>query len=220
MSKNIIAVQSSIAIDKEDFNDAFKALQSALTTENTRRTGSENRLLWIDIKLIEQASNLIELLETVQWIPSLNELGDIDGVDTRINKIGEEDLIFNALAPFVEDGSILNIIAEDDDLEYDGFRYIFRDSRFINTNRWRSTKDTKPETDAQVLVCFDSHFGEAFSVGSYEKSTDEWYVVNDADGTMGNVEIEPEFWTKIDSPKSGEKMKKLPFTFLMDESGN
>lgn len=200
MSKNIITVQSSFKIDKEDFDSAFKALQSTLITEHTKRTGNENRLLWINIKLVKQASTLIELLEIVQWIPSLNELDDIDCIDTRINKLGEEDLIFNALAPFVEEGSTLNIIAEDDGLEYDSFRYIFTNNKFINLNRWKSTNDVKPETDEQILICFNSHFGEAFSVGSYNKSTKEWHVVADADGTMSDAEIEPEYWAEIDSP--------------------
>lgn len=135
MSKNILAVQSSININKENFNDAFKALQSTLITEHSKRVGNENKLLWIDIRLVQQTSGLAQLLEVVQWIPSFNKLNDIDGIDTRINKIGEEDLIFNALAPFIEDGSTLNIIAEDDALEYDSFRYIFTDNKFIDIGR-------------------------------------------------------------------------------------
>ena len=201
MSKNILAVQSSFSISKEDFENAFKALQSALISEHSKRTGSENKLLWIRIELVKDATDLSELLEIIQWLPSFNEIGDIDGIDTRINKIGEEDLIFNALSPFVEDGSTLNIIAEDDSLEYDSFRYIFTGDKFINISRWKNAKDTKSETDKQVLVCFNSHFGEAFSAGSYEISTREWYVVSDEDGTMNNAEIEPEFWAEIDSPK-------------------
>jgi hypothetical protein len=68
------------------------------------------------------------------------------------------------------------------------------------TNRWKNIEEIKPETEEQVLICFNSHFGEAFSVGSYQSTTEEWYVISDRDGTMDIAEIEPVFWAKIVSP--------------------
>lgn len=134
MGKKIVFDYGNIFIKKEDFNEAFKSLKERLLKEHSSRVGNENKLLWIDIEKVKESTNLESLLYVCQWIPEFNLDKDIDTFNSRINLLGEDKLIFKALAPFIQDESELILYAEDELIGYKEHRYYFKNGNMYFYN--------------------------------------------------------------------------------------
>lgn len=140
MSKKILFDSSSIFIKEENFNEAFKNLKEKLLEEHSKRTGKENRLLWIDIEKVKESTKLESLLYVCQWFPEFNTNNDIDTLKSRINLLGEEKLIFKALPPFIKDDSDLIIYPEDESAGYKEHKYTFKDGKmYYHNNKVETT---------------------------------------------------------------------------------
>lgn len=142
MSKKIVFDYGNIVIKSENFVKAFKSLKSALLLEHSKRTGNENRLLWIDIEKVKESTKLESLLHVCQWFPEFNLDNDIDTIKSRINLLGEDRLIFKALAPFIEDDSELILYAEDESTGYKEHKYSFKNGNmYFHNNKIETSLD-------------------------------------------------------------------------------
>lgn len=69
-----------------------------------------------------------------------------------------------------------------------------------------------PTPNIYVLLTFESHFGQAFTVGLWDDAQESWYVVADEDGTMSRVsEIELEKWSYFDGAKNDNTAPREDF---------
>ena len=62
------------------------------------------------------AASLAELLNAWRWEAEVAPDGDISGLEFQGEKHGDEDMLFAALAPYVEADSYIEMIGEDDKL--------------------------------------------------------------------------------------------------------
>lgn len=68
---------------------------------------------WVDTRALADAGTDTEALKLWRWEPSHNAAGDIVDLDFFGEKLGEDAVLFMAIAPFVERGSYLVMHGED-----------------------------------------------------------------------------------------------------------
>jgi len=73
----------------------------------------ETWLSWVDMAYL-QDTTLYKALEKWRWTPAENEAGDIIDIRFDGEKLGDEALLFDALAPFVREGSYIEMHGEDE----------------------------------------------------------------------------------------------------------
>lgn len=79
-----------------------------------RLMDKSQRFMWVDPKYVHRAKTLSEALCAWRWEASVDEAsGDIVGISFIGQKSGDDELLFEAIAPFVEPGSNIVIIGED-----------------------------------------------------------------------------------------------------------
>lgn len=105
-------ILANVFIASSDTKSAFEAVKSALLDEHTRRGGIENRLSWINKNDLDATDSFIQLMEECRWEPTFDELGNVIKLKFTGQKIGEEQLIFELLAPFVKDGSVIEYVSD------------------------------------------------------------------------------------------------------------
>jgi len=142
MSKKLVFDYGNIFIAKEDQEVAFNDLKTALILEHSKRTGNENKLLWIDIAKVNNCDNLKDLLTICQWHAEYDLNNNIDTLKSNINLLGEDELIFKSLAPSINNDSILIMYAENEIDLYREYRYIFDDGSMFKIK----------ENGARILV--------------------------------------------------------------------
>ena len=77
---------------------------------------------WVDTQDLEDAKSVEDLIIAFGWHYELAENGDIDRLYFSMDKIGQEILLFQALAPFAEEGSYIQMSGEDGTI----WRWVFR----------------------------------------------------------------------------------------------
>lgn len=110
----IDSVKSKFEIKKENKEKALLALKGL--------AAKVQRLMWIDTDVITESEYLEEALDECGW--ELQHDGDCEiiGIEFQREKLGDEDQIFAAIAPFVENESFIEMRGEDGDC----WRWIFK----------------------------------------------------------------------------------------------
>ena len=67
---------------------------------------------WVETEEFANAETLADALKAWRWIAEDNK-GDIDYLYFEGDKLGQEDILFEAIAPFVEEGSYIEMSGED-----------------------------------------------------------------------------------------------------------
>jgi hypothetical protein len=101
--------------------EAMKAMMEPKTLEANGRGGSfgpngktETWYSWVTTKEVLAAKTVEEAIEQWGWETVTDEeSGDITEMYFPENKIGQEELMFQAIAPFVEKGSFFHMLGED-----------------------------------------------------------------------------------------------------------
>jgi len=130
MGYYIYLEDANFHIKKENFEPALQALKNLMAKESelghggTYYNGVHTRhFSWIDSTSVLKAETLEAAMEECCWTVWLNKNGDIDGIEFINEKIGDDEYILQAIAPFVEKGSYLNMKGEDGAMwrwEFDG----------------------------------------------------------------------------------------------------
>lgn len=122
MGYGIMQGKTSFCILFENCDAAFSALKSLLSRHDLMTGGSRaNDLIkdrWFAFtyrKDMEYAASLDWLMATWRWPIARNIIGDVVGVTFTGENLGDEDVLWSTLAPFVEDGCRIQIFGEDGD---------------------------------------------------------------------------------------------------------
>jgi len=99
-------------IKKENFEGALAAIKG-LSGKETIHDASGPHFSWVDTKEYQEAKTLPDALKAWRWEARLGIYGDVIGVDFAGEKAGDDDILFNAIAPFVERGSYIEMEGED-----------------------------------------------------------------------------------------------------------
>jgi hypothetical protein len=68
---------------------------------------------WVNESEIDRATTVEEILCAWRWSPTVNEDSDLVDLFFMGEKYGDESALFNTLAPYVEDGSFIEMRGED-----------------------------------------------------------------------------------------------------------
>ena len=102
---------AKFCIKKENFDLAFQHLQGLAKTSiakariSTGRSSSSS----VDQAKVLAAPTLPDQLRAWRWPCKMDDAGNICGIDFAGEKEGEEDMLFEALGPFVEKDSCIEM---------------------------------------------------------------------------------------------------------------
>lgn len=78
---------------------------------------------WVENEELENAQNAVEAIQAWGWEPELDDDGNIVDIYFQWEKLGQEDLMFQRIAPWVKDGSYIEMSGEDGCV----WRWVFKD---------------------------------------------------------------------------------------------
>lgn len=121
---------SSFTIKKENFTKALESLKSVFIPENMTCkdyiSGKEYpHFSWVDTKTVIESKTLEEAMDEIRYVPLYNFDGNICNVGFTGEKYGDEDVFFNALAPYVESDSYMCFEGEDGDT----WKWVFKNGK-------------------------------------------------------------------------------------------
>lgn len=68
---------------------------------------------WVTTEEYLNAKTLEEAIEAWRWEVILDKEGNIGGLSFYREKLGDDEILFNAIAPYVKKGSFIEMIGED-----------------------------------------------------------------------------------------------------------
>ena len=112
---------SFFVIRKENEHEALQAIKSVAGSE-TIKDGSWRHFSWVSSARFLEATTLDEALQAWRWELYRDGDGTIGNIGFCGEKYGDENVLFRAIAPFVESGSYIEMNGEDGSL----WRWIFK----------------------------------------------------------------------------------------------
>jgi hypothetical protein len=114
----IYQLQTEFQVAAEKCPQMFEALKIAIgETSKDLLFGGERRgneivrhFAFINHEKVLNAVNLEEALYYCRWAPEFDQQGNIIDIEFTGEKYGNEDILFNALAPFIEEGSYITMV--------------------------------------------------------------------------------------------------------------
>jgi len=96
--------------------------------------GRERRFSWVTTDDFTLAKTLEVALEAWRWPAVVDEkTGDIVGIEHHGEKLGDDPVLWDAIAPFVESGSYIQMSGEDGNV----WRWCFKDGgHYESTPTW------------------------------------------------------------------------------------
>lgn len=79
---------------------------------------------WVNNNYIE-SNDIREILKCWRWYIHTNDIGDIESIYFEGQKLGDDECLLKAIAPFVKDGSYIEMSGEDDAL----WRWVFKNGQ-------------------------------------------------------------------------------------------
>jgi len=117
---------SEFFIKKENFDKALVAIK-ALANETKKMSGEssngEHWFSWVDDYEFVEAKTLAEALTAWRWEPQLDEDGNINDIFFNGEKLGDDFVLFEEIAPFVKENSFIEMNGEDGTI----WRWVFTD---------------------------------------------------------------------------------------------
>jgi len=112
-------------IPKEKHQECLEVIK-ALDPEK-EETVPDSSFMQVCTKEYKNAQTLQEAIKTWGWDIETNEEGDIDYLRFDGEKVGDEKFLFDAIAPFVREGSYIQMNGEDGD----NWRWVFTKGQCI-----------------------------------------------------------------------------------------
>lgn len=134
-------VDAKFNIPREKHADALEAVKAL--AKNTMdmilcsfigESKTASRYSWV-AKNFAESENLPDIIGCWRWEVSLNANYDVVGIEFAGEKSGQDMVLWETLAPFVEDGSFIHMQGEDGA----NWRWVFRDGIVIeeySTHTW------------------------------------------------------------------------------------
>jgi hypothetical protein len=125
MGYNMYEVSDSVHIKQKSFAKALDIIKSLMGhKEGQIKDSSGYHFSWVDTNRVLRAKTLEEALKAWRWAPRIDE-GDIVGLEFKGEKLGDDFTLFQAIAPFVEDGSFIEMRGEDGAMWKWSFNYTY-----------------------------------------------------------------------------------------------
>lgn len=114
-------MSSKFLIEKKNFRKCLEAIK-ALDPEKDGGKGFHctaggpkiRHFAWVETEEYKEAKTLQEAINAWNWQPELDKEGNIVDIYFEGEKLGDEQILFNAIAPFVEKDSYIQMSGEDD----------------------------------------------------------------------------------------------------------
>lgn len=104
---------SRFRIDADRKRAALATIKALFSPQLLAQHGG--KYSWVDAQTCLATRSLAAMLEEWGWPIKIDEDDNVIGIsfDAGDNKLGDEDVLFGALAPFVQAGSYLAMVGED-----------------------------------------------------------------------------------------------------------
>lgn len=112
MGYSIVQLETHFCIPADRQSGALSAIKS-LQGRETNKGGGTPHFSWIDPEVFAGAMDLADVLSAWRWTPEFDESGDIVSIEFTGDKIGDEDILFGAIAPFVAAQSYIQVACDD-----------------------------------------------------------------------------------------------------------
>lgn len=89
---------------------------------------SKSQYSWVSDKYRE-VKDIKELFKCWRWHVDQDDSGNIDSIYFEGQKLGDDDVLFRAIAPYVKDKSYIELHGEDNAI----WRWAFKNGRFLET---------------------------------------------------------------------------------------
>ena len=106
---------SNFAIKAEDKEKALEAIKE-LAGKETIHDGSGKHFSWVETERFVNASTLKEAMDEWRWEIGEDEEGNVLDIYFSGEKLGNDEILFNAIAPYVKEGSYIEMSGEDGSL--------------------------------------------------------------------------------------------------------
>lgn len=107
----ISQIESKFDLPKAHFEEALKAIQGLHGQETIKDSFGEH-FSWVDENFFE-INDLVEMLKEWRWSVGLGLDGSIGSIQFTGEKMGDDGIMFRAIAPFVGAGSYIEMQGED-----------------------------------------------------------------------------------------------------------
>jgi hypothetical protein len=125
MGYYIRVTDSKFFIPKEQQEAAFVAIKNLVGRE-TIKDASGYHFSYVKTQDFLKAENLHDALKAWRWKVYFNPNGDIDSIAFHGEKWGDERILFETLAPFIENDSFIEFYGQDDGKSW---RFVFEDGK-------------------------------------------------------------------------------------------
>lgn len=112
MGYRMSVMECNFALKKENHADALEAIKS-LAGKETIHDSSGGHFSWVDTKDFLDARHIENALEAWRWEAEFDPDGNINRLCFVGEKLGDCELVFNAIAPYVEENSYIQMLGED-----------------------------------------------------------------------------------------------------------
>ena len=87
-----------------------RAAREAIAAEAKRE-----KFRWVETSDILKRRSLVQVLDECRWASEIDEKGCIDHLTFLAEKLGDEERLFQVIAPWVEAGSFIEMLGEEGD---------------------------------------------------------------------------------------------------------
>lgn len=112
MGYHMEQLSSSFALKRSNEKDALAAIK-ALAGKETITDGGGRHFSWVDHDFATKYDNLHDMMEEWRWELEYDDDCNVDAIQFTGEKIGDDKILFDAIAPFVEAGSFIEMQGED-----------------------------------------------------------------------------------------------------------
>lgn len=120
MGLQIFSMESEFMIKACNLHVAMEAIQSLAGQETIRKENfsgmtSNDHFMYVDAEKYLKANTFFETMEAWRWIFEADENGNAIDPDFMGENLGDEDLLFEAISPYVEHGSFIQVYSVDEE---------------------------------------------------------------------------------------------------------
>lgn len=110
-------IDSKFHIKKENYDNVLNAIKNTSLEINKMSGGSSSGqkwFSWVDMKELSESKTIFEAFDCWRWEVDEDEFG-INNIQFNGEKLGDEQVLFEAIASYVEKDSYIAMVGEDGD---------------------------------------------------------------------------------------------------------
>ena len=119
-------INDKFCIKVENQEGALKAIKD-LAGGETIKDASGLHYSWVITEEFLKAKTLDKAIKAWNWYVYIDDVGDMRDIEFLGEKLGDDEILFSAIAPFVDEGSYIEMDGEDGSK----WRWIFSEGKCI-----------------------------------------------------------------------------------------